>query len=376
MGNLTRHDVEMAYRLILGREPEGPEAISYHMRCSSISELRLALLDSEEFKQSQKRTMAPAVVSFDPRDVLLKHIDLPRQRSIMLALPAMSNDPIVSQYLSGLTSNSYMLDVMLKLTNQNDQVIDLGAHLGTFSVPAAALGRRVLSVDAVRMHIDMLQISKSVNGLEDLSLTWGAVAKENGQVSFVDVGLFGHVDFDGTDKASILTPAKTLKTIIEEHEFDAVTFIKADIEGSELHALESISSLLESADGPGILYESNAETFANAGYSVVEMRHWLEKMSYKSFRMEEDRWIYVSPEQPQPELWVDILALKERHQRDFRGIIDFHWAKELMIRKLVKWGQLPHANARRHVASVLSDERSLLEAPELSKLLEQLMREF
>lgn len=383
MQNVTKNDVEMAYRLILGREPENSEVVARYMADFSISELRLKFLHSEEFTRqflkhridlgegSENTTSSTA----SGRDVLLKHIDLSPQRSIKLALPIVSTDPIAIEYQSGLTSNDYMLDVLLKLTRPKDKVIDLGAHLGTFSVPAAALGRHVLSIDASRMHVDLLEISKAVNGLSDLYPVWAAVAKEPGHVPFVHTGLFGHIDFSGTDKSSVPVPAKTLRTIVSENSYENVAFVKADIEGSERLALESISDLLESANGPAILYESNNGTFANAGYSVVDMRRWLEAKGYKSFRIEGNRWIYAGPDQPQPELWVDILALKKRHQESFNSSIDFHWSNDLMIKKILEWGTLPHANVRVHLAKVLADYRSLRETPELSNLWNKLKSE-
>jgi MMP 1-O-methyltransferase len=46
---VTRHDVQMAYRLILGREPESEEAIAFHLQWPSLAELRSAFLSSDEF---------------------------------------------------------------------------------------------------------------------------------------------------------------------------------------------------------------------------------------------------------------------------------------------------------------------------------------
>ena len=56
----SRDDVIQAFRLILGREPEGNVAIEDHMRASSVAELRLALLHSPEFEQKY-RSMHPDV---------------------------------------------------------------------------------------------------------------------------------------------------------------------------------------------------------------------------------------------------------------------------------------------------------------------------
>jgi hypothetical protein len=55
---VTRNDVQMAYRLILGREPESEEAIAVHLQWQSLSELRIAFLSSAEFHR--KLTALPS----------------------------------------------------------------------------------------------------------------------------------------------------------------------------------------------------------------------------------------------------------------------------------------------------------------------------
>src|SRR5271168_4175023 len=45
----SREDVFHAFRLILGREPENDSAIVSHLGLASVSELRLAMLKSQEF---------------------------------------------------------------------------------------------------------------------------------------------------------------------------------------------------------------------------------------------------------------------------------------------------------------------------------------
>jgi SAM-dependent methyltransferase len=59
---ISRQDVEMAYRLILGREPESAEVVQYHRDGSgSLGELRERFLNSPEFKSRTSLS-----IDFDP----------------------------------------------------------------------------------------------------------------------------------------------------------------------------------------------------------------------------------------------------------------------------------------------------------------------
>jgi hypothetical protein len=74
----TRDDVLHAFRLILGREPENDSAIDSHLEISTVSALRLALLNSEEFR-GKFRSMHPDVaehpyVNSERRTVIFCHL--------------------------------------------------------------------------------------------------------------------------------------------------------------------------------------------------------------------------------------------------------------------------------------------------------------
>jgi len=307
------------------------------------------------------------------KDCILKEI-VTDENNFWLAFHAKTTDPIALEYLEGLLPNAYMVDIMQDLTNPGDQVVDLGVHLGTFSIPSALLGRNVLGVDANHAHVEICELSKRVNKAESLTLIYAAVGEELLEtVPFVEDGLWGHIDYSGSGDEVTMVPAKSLKSILSENGFDNVKLIKLDIEGAELPALQSILSILESDSSPALLYESNEETFLRAGYSVFEIRKWLEAIGYKTYRLENSRYVYAPPEQAQPELWTDMVALRSSHLQKIKERVDTHWPLEQMIGRIIGWGTLPHQNARKHIASLLQTDRELMEFPELPKLLDQML---
>jgi FkbM family methyltransferase len=234
-------------------------------------------------------------------------------------------------------------------------VVDLGAHVGTFCVPAALLGRHLLAVDASQRHVRLIETSRQVNNLKSLSIVHQAIVAEDGPVAFSERGLFGAVDFAHTDRNAVTVHGKTLSALLDEMRFDRIKLIKMDIEGSELPALESIAPRLDENDAPAILYESNEETFHRAGYSVADMRLWLEAHAYHTYRTEGERLVYAAPDQPQPELWVDLLALKPDHEKRFANLIDRNWSAGAMRDRFFSCASLPYANTRSHLIRLLAD---------------------
>jgi len=381
---VSRSDVIAAYRLILGREPESEAVVKEQTRRYAAStDLARAFRSSDEFRDLYRRearlrweeslSQTQRITAEATRaDILLKHIEFRPGAEGMLALPLLSDDPIVAAYATGDRPNDYMLDILEMLTGPGDQVVDLGAHVGTFCVPAALLGRHLLAVDASQRHVRLIETSCQVNNLKSISIVHRAIVREDGPVAFTEQGLFGAVDFANADVNAVRVAGKRLSALLDEHGFDRVRLIKMDIEGSELHGLQSIAERLGQAHGPAILYESNEETFQRAGYSVVDMRLWLEAQGYHTFRIEDARWVYAPPDQPQPELWADMLALKPTHEKRFERIIDRTWSDQAMRDRFFSCASLPYENTRAHLLRLLADPIVRSRHPDLARLAAEL----
>ena len=266
-----------------------------------------------------------------------------------LVLPQRSDDPVVSAYLHGEAINEPLVELLRHVLPEPGTVLDLGCHVGTFSIAAAALGHRVVSVDASAMHTDLVRASAEANGFDRVTVIHSAVSDRRGSVRFSEQGLFGAVVHDG---AGVEVQADTPPGLLAEAgcAVEDVEFIKMDIEGSELHALEGSEDWLSGPSAPPILYESNPGTAAPFGYSIEGIRVALERLGYRSYRPEPDGLFLCPPREPQPEAWVDLLALKETHGIEVREPI----SRTRLLQKFNAWSRDPDPQIRGYTEQVVA----------------------
>lgn len=124
--------------------------------------------------------------------------------------------------------------------------LDLGAHVGYFSVLAASRGNPVIAVEADPHYVDLLERNAAQNGRTNIDVRNVAVSDSVGRGSlklderFADnLGAQYLVDGDGPIRTDTL--AGILGT-------ERPQFIKADIEGMEYRVLKAALEILDAAE--------------------------------------------------------------------------------------------------------------------------------
>ena len=305
-------------------------------------------------------------------------IDVGSNKVADLALPTKSTDPVVTAYQQGQFINHYLIDLLNTLTRPGDFILDLGCHVGTFSVPAAVLGRAVASLDASRLHVDALRASIARNRLANLLVFWCAVSETDGELEFHENGLWGMVSRGGEDGGAERVPAKRVDSLLAELAWPRLDLVKMDVEGSELFALRSMSGMLTGPDAPAVIYESNGMTFEIFKYSIFDIRVFLEDHGYQTFRVEGGRFVYCPPEQLQPEAWLDVVALPPHWRTTLREQIVDQWSDTAMTNRCLEWGASEHSNVRKYLrdAMLSASANYPRDDSRLSDLLSNLNAEF
>lgn len=156
--------------------------------------------------------------------------------------------------------------------------VDIGSHVGTFSVPLSRDCAVVHAVDANPRVVEMLVETLGRNGITNVRAYHCAISETAGPVSFF-------VATDGNSGMSSLSPhwsesvkqievpSYTLEAFLNEHSIDRVTVMKIDAEGSGAAILKSGGTALTrilcvvAEDGPDM--DEARDLLTELGYNVT-----------------------------------------------------------------------------------------------------------
>lgn len=126
-------------------------------------------------------------------------------------------------------------------------IADLGANIGLFSIRVFNFwpGAVVHAVEPGGKTYTVMQQNRSINAALQWHIHHAAIWEAGGELSFDNhpVSTNSRVAFSGHGNETVA--AMTVRTLIEQHIGADVDFMKMDIEGSELAALESDTGIFE-----------------------------------------------------------------------------------------------------------------------------------
>jgi len=290
-----------------------------------------------------------------------------------VVVPADTDDPVASTLKAGAVCDPTLVSLMLQLVAPGDRIVDLGAHLGTFALTAAAAGCHVLAVEASPRNADLLRASAAANGFTDLRVIHAVASDEPGTEQFCVNGPWGHVATDATDLPAVAVPAVTMDELLTEMGWAPVALVKLDVEGSEIRVLRSMAKLLEAPDAPPLLFESNGHTLGLFGLTPHDLFGELESLGFTSHLIEPGRLVPVRPADVQPQTILECLAFKRRPA----GLGGWHIDPPMSAAERIERirSDCRHANVthRRYMAAALERaEPPALTSPGVVEVLEEL----
>jgi FkbM family methyltransferase len=141
----------------------------------------------------------------------------------------------------------WVRDVYQVYSPRDDHVIiDVGAHMGFFTLKFVTRARQVIAVEPDPLNFDFLKYNVIMNGVEDKVILCNlALGKENGKI-FLDRSFYGFGRTKSTSKETkYSSQMKTLDTLVRERLLDSVGLVKIDTEGFELDVLQGAVETLK-----------------------------------------------------------------------------------------------------------------------------------
>jgi FkbM family methyltransferase len=185
-------------------------------------------------------------------------------------------------------------EAIRRLVRSGSVVLDVGANVGIFSVwlrRCAGPDSTVHAFEPVPTTHRRLRETLALNGLDDLRTHPLAITNVDGPVTmhvFDDAhsawSSLGTPSFDGVvATATLEVEGRTLDTFAVQHAIERIDFLKIDVEGFELHALQGAARLLGAGAIDVLSFEVSAIALAASGVRPREVFALLADAGYRAY---------------------------------------------------------------------------------------------
>jgi len=308
----------------------------------------------------------------DNENWTIHEIQVDSKTRFKIAVDRQAEDPISEDYRNGRYTKTAVTDALLALFKPGMVVLDLGGHIGTITLAAAARGCRVITVEASPRNFALLSKSVETNGFDNVTLVHAAVSDAPGTLYFCAHGPWGHVYSSVTDMPTVSVRAVTVEQILSELDIDRVDLIKIDVEGSEVRAVRGMRKMLAAPDAPPVVYECNGHTLRFYDHTSQEIRGAFADLGYQQYALEPPLLVPATADAPQVGVLVDYLATKQAPEIE-GWRLGFEMTHDDMLTRARQYvGGSPED--RVHLADEIQ-RSSLRNAPAFAAILRQLQQD-
>ena len=168
----------------------------------------------------------------------------------------------------------YKTRAFLANLREGDIVVDVGAHVGYYSVLASRkVGKhgKVFSFEPRPLNIGFFKDHVRVNGLNNITLYEGAISARTGEATFnTNTGTgTGHL----SDHGRLKVKTYCLDELVEIGEIPRLDFLKIDVEGGEIEVLKGSLNAI-SQNRPRMLLATHSEDTHNFVLKFLEEHNY------------------------------------------------------------------------------------------------------
>ncbi len=157
--------------------------------------------------------------------------------------------------------------------NENSIVVDVGAHVGAYTIRACKKAKLVVSIEPFDGAIEALKQNLKINKCNNVIIVQKAIADKRGY-GRLKVILGQEAMASLSENGNIVVETDTLDNIIQNQYINHIDFLKIDIEGAEKIAIKGMKHTLKITKN--IMIEVRPETeyvikeIENAGFKLVD----------------------------------------------------------------------------------------------------------
>ena len=288
-GGLTREHVVWAYRLLLDRDPESEDVIGPKLAGSrDTRELRHHLMTSAEFRDKNRD-----YAHTNDRTLVIKELDGSEPVRLFVDL----SDHVIGLNIVRGRYEADEVAFVRSLVQRGDTVVDVGAHIGFFTMQLAALvgpQGRVYAFEPLGANADLVERSIHENAFGGrVVFARAAVGAASGVARLTypretlnSGGAYLLRDDDAPLPGNLA--ADTPVVALDDAGIDRrVRFIKMDVEGAEPQVLRGAARLL-ARDRPIIMSELHPTQLERAsGTTPQAFLDQIRALGYRAHRLEQ-----------------------------------------------------------------------------------------
>lgn len=198
---------------------------------------------------------------------------------------------------SSMMHEKTIVNLVKNEIKKGDVVIDIGAHIGYYTVLFAKLvgpEGKVFAFEASPTNFEILKKNISVNGYKNVILNNKAVSDKNGKLTLYITGRTSTENFlfkpeNFTDSSKIKQTVEIDSITLDDYFQDfngEINFLKMDISGAEPRVMKGMSSILNKNNSLKIQQEWWPNAIRTHGFEPDSHLKVLTEMGYKIYEID------------------------------------------------------------------------------------------
>lgn len=213
-------------------------------------------------------------------------------------------------------------DMVKKIINKGDTVIDIGANIGYYTLMFAKLvgnDGKVFAFEPELSNYNLIKKNVEINGYKNVVIEHKAVSNKNEKIKLYlsEDNKGAHTLVKDKTKNFLEIDSVRLDDYFKEYE-GKVDFIKMDIEGAEMEALKGMSLTLVKMSNIKLMTEYNPYLLKKIGINPKEYLELLKKSGFKLYHLDKkqtklidnDLARFLKKYLPEKRINVNLLCLK------------------------------------------------------------------
>jgi FkbM family methyltransferase len=206
------------------------------------------------------------------------------------------NDWIQGQIVRDGGYEKIFIAKVYEILPENGIFFDIGSNIGVYSLNLCRKAKEVYAFEATKATYQLLQETINENFIQNIHLCLTAIHNIDKEEVKIYVGdslnIGGNSMYSGNCVANIVQTI-TVDTFVKENDISRIDFIKIDIEGNELNALQGAEKSIKKFR-PIIMCEINPLLNNAAGYTANNLYELLvHELRYKPKKLQRNKFTKI-----------------------------------------------------------------------------------